>query len=243
MRCLCALLCFCVLVSAQRIQIGPDIYYLTRDRDGGAKQTGIMYGGEGDYERVKPWGFYWALNGLYARGTLTGHSRTGKTESRLTDAQVEARLGYTLCWPFLLTPFVGYGYFSEINDFCDPSPIAVRFHNHFQYPLLGFRSEWAWGPYFRLGCLARVSYMVDGASEVTNDPSFDDLTLIMGPRWQYRIDLPVSLCFCNSRNAFEAAIAPFYWLRQYGGRENYPFDFIATKMRSYGARFYLSCHF
>src|SRR5690242_19205652 len=107
---------FTALEGPYYLSVGPEMYYSLRNKEGGSKQSGFLYGAHFTFERRAPCKFYWGLDGYIARGTMWGHTGSGaKLKSTLTDTQFEGTLGYTFhkrmnhCLSF--TPFVGYGYF------------------------------------------------------------------------------------------------------------------------------------
>src|SRR5204862_454619 len=100
-------------------------------REGGASQSGCLYGVRGSFERIGRYKWYLGIEGLYGRGAINGHSGSGvKLKSTLTDRFIEGRFGYTFQAKCRLipsfTPFIGYGYADETNHYKSPSPLIVK---------------------------------------------------------------------------------------------------------------------
>lgn len=85
--------------------------------------------------------------------------------------------------------------------------------------------------------------MYNAKCAVTGDPDVDDFNLLIEDDWNYRIELPMIYRFCPCFGGFEAQVTPFYEFRHYGGRENFPFDFIDTKLMIWGFNLLLSYRF
>lgn len=222
-----------------RLFIGPEIYHIHRTRGGGTKQNGWIYGVRLGYERVKRYKLYWGADFLYGEGNLHGKSKiAGKLRSTFRDENIEARLGYTLqekCGNHLsLTPFVGYGYFRETNRFHRLRPMKVRFRTTFDYFACGFLSNVAICPRLNAGINFKARLPIDGRCKISDDPDEDNSKQLFKERWQFRIEVPISyrLCLCSERVEFD--LVPFYEYRCYGKRENFPFNFLETKLKIYG---------
>jgi hypothetical protein len=227
--------------------LGPEAYYLRRAKEGGTKQHGVLYGVRGGYDRIKRYRLYWGIEGYYATGRIRGRSANHhKLVSDLQDSEIEGRLGYTfqgktgLCASF--TPFGGAGYFYQINKFRKPSPLNLHFRDTFSYAVVGFLSNFTVKPCLKVGVNFKVKYMLNGRSKIQKDPDFEDHTIQMTNKEQYSLDLPMSYAFYLRQCYFDLSFVPFFQYRHYGGRENFPFDFIDTKFWVYGARllFYYS---
>lgn len=222
-----------------KASLGPEFYHVKRTREGGASQSGGMIGVRGSFERIGRYKWYLGVEGLYGTGTIKGHAGSGaKIKSKLSDYQIEGRLGYTFqakCgFRPALTPFVGYGYWEETNHYKFPSPLLVKFSNQAPYVSFGFLSTITICPQFTAGFNFKARALIDSECRVKNDPVFGHLKMYIHDEMQYRFELPLYYdYYCNCR-VFELGLVPFYEYRHYGGRENYPFDFLDTKLRIYG---------
>lgn len=228
--------------------VGPEAYYMRRVKEGGTKQHGVLGGVRAGYDRIKRYGLYWGIEGYYATGTLRGKSATNaKLVSRVQDSEIEGRIGYTFNrktgFSAFFTPFGGYGYFCQRNNFRHPSPIHLHFRDHFQYAVAGFLSSLFINPCLSVGANFKVKFMIDGKSQIGNDPKFENSTLLMNNKEQYSLDLPINYAVCFQEHIFDLSFVPFFQYRHYGGRENYPFDFIDTKFWVYGGRLLLYSSF
>ena len=227
-----------------QIALGPEVYWVKRLKDGGTKQTGPLAGVRLTYDRLKRYGWYLGADALYARGTLKGRSGADeRIRSKLTDEYVEGRFGYTFqektgC-NFLFTPFFGIGYFRETNNFCHPSHIPVHFQNSFSYVPFGFISHLYLSDRFGMGVKFTTRYLFKQHNKVTNDPDHSNMTLQYNAHFQYRLEIPMTYdcCFCNRQ--WRISLAPFFEYRRYGKMANFPFDFLDTKFRIYGANLQL----
>lgn len=218
------------------VYIGPELYYVNRTREGGTKQTGGVYGVRLGYERVKRYKIYWAVTGLYARGIIEGKSGVGtKIKSRFIDASIEGRLGYTLeqkCgWQCSFTPYVGYGYAIEENNFIHPSPLRLHFRTRFSYIPVGFLSRISPYPQFDVGLNFEAKFMFNASNKVTHDPEFGSNSMLIKERVHYRVELPLTYRYMT---CIWFRIIPFYEYRTYGHQPNFPFDFLETKLQIYG---------
>lgn len=228
--------------------IGPEIYHVRRTREGGTSQKGTLAGVRGSLERIGRYKWYLGVEGLYARGTIRGHSGTDlKLKSKLTDAQIEGRAGYTFqgkCWlrP-AFTPFIGYGYLEEENDFKSPSPLLVKFRNEAQYVSFGFLSTLTLSEDFTIGFNLKAKSLVDPVCHIKTDPVFGHLKMQFKDEILYRFELPIYYDFYRCCQVFELGLVPFYERRHYGGRENYPFDFLDTKLNIWGFNLQFTCRF
>ena len=219
--------------------LGPEVYYVNRTREGGAKLTGPAAGVRFTYDYIKRYCIYCGLQASYGIGTLTGHSSTkDKIRARLTDAQLEGSLGYTFqlkCYPYIaLTPYAGYGYFREVTKFSASSPLPVKFTLDYRYIAFGFLSSVVINPCLTVGLNARFRYPWQPRCKVTDDPEFADMRQQVGDCIQYRLELPFTYTGALLMPCFEVAFVPFYEYRLYGDRENYPFDFFKTKLKLFG---------
>lgn len=219
--------------------MGPEIYYVHRSKEGGAEQSGTLYGVRLGYDHIHRYKLYWGLDALWAKGTLEGKVEKDRIKSTLTDANVEARLGYTFqskCWRCAsLTPYTGIGYFWEDNFFKHPSPLSIHFKNRFSYIPFGFLSQIFITPNWSIGANFKLRYLLYSEVRASNDPENEDTTQYYDERLQYRAEIPLTYFACWNRNSLAVSFVPFYEYRPYGHRANFPFDFLETKFRLYGA--------
>lgn len=227
------------------LSLGPEAYHVQRTRVGGTKQQGWLYGLRINYDYIKRYHIYWGLDAHWAKGTLNGHNG-GRAilKSSFSDAQIEGRLGYTFQAKCLyqpsLTPFLGYGYFKDCNDFRTPSPLPVKFTTTYRYISYGFLASIAPTELLNLGLNFKSWSMIHARVKVHDDPEEENVSMLIGERFNYRIELPVVYRFCSCNQHLEIGISPFYELRHYGERENFPFDFLDTKFRLWGCTLQLS---
>ncbi|MBA3721638.1 MAG: hypothetical protein H0W88_04480 [Parachlamydiaceae bacterium] len=220
---------------------GPEIYYVNRLREKGAKQKGWVYGGRVGYDRIKRNRIYWGLDAVYAGGRLHGHSSKGsELKSNFYDANIEGRIGYTFqqkrsCRIFV-TPFLGGGYGEETNNFVHPSPLTIHTQIKYGYVCGGFLSGMSVGCDWFIGLNFKAKYLIDAKNKISHDSEFDDVTMRVKNEMQYRVELPVVYKWCYG---FDFGVVPFYEYRHYGQQVNFPFDFIETKLNIYGATFKL----
>jgi hypothetical protein len=219
--------------------IGPEIYYVKRVREGGTHQDGYMFGVRLGYDYIRRYAFYFGADALYAQGTLKGETGEGlDLKSQLTDANVEGRIGYTFqtkgCYHASLTPFVGAGYFWEINKFKDPSPNHFHFYNRIFYVPIGFLSSIFVLPELSIGVNFKARIPIEGKIKVENDEETESDTLRYEEKWQYRVDVPITYYFCWSESNLAISLVPFYEYRHYGYKANFPYDFLDTKFNIYG---------
>lgn len=218
--------------------IGPEIYHVKRLKEGGAEQNGTLYGVRLGYDHVGYFNLYWGVDALWARGTLEGHVRDEKLKSQFTDRNAEARLGYTFAFRWRcasFTPYFGVGRFWETNNYQDPSPLKVHFKNRFSYVPVGFLSEIFVTPTLSVGLNFKVRIIFEGEQTVTHDPKFDKLIQHYDEKLQYRVELPITYFYCWGCHPLAVSLVPFFDYRHYGHRANFPFDFLDTKLKLYGA--------
>lgn len=225
----------------QRPSFGGEFYHIRRYRPHGTVQKGAMNGFRLGFERLKGCGWYWAADWLHATGRIHGHNRRGSTlNSTLTDSLIEARFGYTFQAPLpggaYFTPQIGFGYFHETNKFHLPSPIPFKTKDTFEYVTFGFISGLRVTPNFYANLKFLIRTTFNGKSKITEDPDFEDTTLIMNNKQQYRVEIPLYYKLERPCLDLYAGIAPFYEHRHFGGREGFPFDFMDTKFDLYGIR-------
>ncbi|MBJ7449739.1 MAG: hypothetical protein JHC93_05210 [Parachlamydiales bacterium] len=230
------------------IELGAVGYNLTRTKTGGTKQKGLLTGLIVNYDRIKRNSFYLGADAYWAKGDMHGHSGSGRIlKSIITDIEAEGRVGFTIRSkgekkPFF-TPFVGYGYFRETNQFKAPYPMTITYNDSFDYYAVGFVSGINVCKDFSVGINVKWKWMNEGTCKISNEP-IDDYTdpstanpeLIIESQWQYTIEMPLDFhpkkwskrCWLN--------LVPFYEYRHFGGRENFPSDYIDTQERILGAR-------
>lgn len=219
--------------------IGPEIYYVRRSKEGGAEQTGTLYGVRLGYDFVQRFKLYSGVDALWATGRLDGRVGGEHIKSEFTDINVEARLGFTFqskswrCASF--TPYSGIGYFWEHNNYQHPTPLTIHFRNNFSYVPVGFLSQIFLFPNLSVGLNFKVRIILEGEQKSTHDPEFGKLTQHYEEKLQYRVELPVTYFFCWECHSLATSLVPFYEYRQYGHRANFPFDFLETNIKIYGA--------
>ncbi len=239
---------YCCLPPPNVLSIGPEFYHVHRTREGGTVQNGWISAGRATYDRIKCFGIYWGANALYGIGPLKGETSGGDyLKSTFKDYLIEARIGFTFQteqWlqPYF-TPFVGIGYRKEYNNFHDPSPLILNFETRYPYGAFGFLSGINIDQQIFVGLNFKGEIMYNAKCAVTGDPDVDDFNLLIEDDWNYRIELPMIYRFCPCFGGFEAQVTPFYEFRHYGGRENFPFDFIDTKLMIWGFNLLLSYRF
>lgn len=238
---LCLLLLLSAPACAFDVYVGEESYFIWRMRDGGTKQDGRLDGVRVGFDRLRGNRWYLGADYLYATGKMSGQTGRGSPQkSTLTDEIVEVRFGYTLAQcieghPYF-TPFIGWGYFKETNDFAPPSPLPITFTDTFNFAAVGFLSGVNLTPLLSMGFNFKVRFMQNGTSKVTEDPLFDDVTLSMEDEIQCRLEVPFT---CAPRDAclgLKGEVVPFYAYRHFGGREGYPFNFRDTKFHLIGLR-------
>lgn len=230
-----------------KASIGPEFYHVKRTREGGASQKGWLYGVRGSFERIGRYKWYLGVEGLWGKGRINGHSGAGfKLKSDLTDGFIEGRVGYTVQakWNLVpsLTPFVGYGYMEEQNHYRSPSPLRVKFINQAPYVSYGFLSSMTFCQ-LTVGFNLKIRTPLDPVCKVRHDPVFGRLKMHITERNQYRLELPFYYDTYRTCVNYELGLVPFYEFRHYGRRENFPFDFLDTKLRIYGINVQFTCRF
>lgn len=232
---------------ANKITIGPEIYFLERNREGGSKQEGTMYGVRASYDRLKRYKWYIGGDVFYAEGRLKGHTKLAKLKSTMIQDSLEGRFGYTLqaknSWGPAITPYIGYGYYRESNHFHSPSPLRVKLINDYSYFGYGFLSSVTIWDNVNVGFNAKFRSMYDARCHVKKDAESEKKKMIIADKLQYRLELPLYYHFCFLNLDAEVGLVPFFEKQHYGGRENYPNNFFDTKLRLYGANLQLSCWF
>jgi hypothetical protein len=224
---------------ANVVTIAPEFYHLARAREGGTKQNGNLNGIRVSYDHIKRCKLYWGAQAFYGTGILDGYTGGGtRIRSRWTDEMVEGNLGYTFQTNspayFSFTPFGGYGYFRETNKFSSPSPFDLKFTTSFSYFSYGFLSSARVSPCLTMGLNARFRTPWEPRCKVSEDPEFEDIEQIVGERLQYRIEIPIVYKRKFLCGVLEFGLMPFYEVREYGGKENFPFDYFKTTIDIYG---------
>ena len=227
---------------------GPETYHLRREREGGTNQDGWITGVRLGFDRIKRYKMYLGCDYLYATGPLQGSTATGRAlSSYITDETLEGRVGYTFrqkdTREAFISPFVGYGYFREVNAFYSPSPIPCKFTDTFHFAALGFLSGVNFTPLLSMGINFKLRFMQGGESKVSDDPIYDTVFLKMHDEIQVRLDVPFMLSPYKTRHSFGLLFSPFYEFRHFGGREGFPFNYKDTKFYLYGAHFALTYRF
>ncbi|MEZ5315489.1 MAG: hypothetical protein R3E91_04690 [Chlamydiales bacterium] len=233
--------------SHVRAYIGEESYYLWRFRDNGTKQEGLLNGIKIKIDYLKQECWYFGTEYLYAVGPLKG--KTGKTHpllSTLTDQIFEARFGYRLQQntarsPFI-TPFVGWGYFKEINNFHPPSLLTWRFTDAFNFITVGFLSGTHFSSSLTMGIDFKVRFMENAKSKITNDPLYGETVLAIGDETLYLLEIPFTI-MPSPLYKFSGQIVPLYGFRHFGEREGYPFNFKNTKFHLIGLQILLKHQF
>lgn len=226
---------------ANQLYIGPEIYYATRNREGGTKQHGPVFGVKAGYDHIKRYKLYWGGEVFYGAGHLKGKTGTGsKLKSRFIDFEVEGRLGYTFqqkagC-QFAFTPYIGYGYAEELNKFIHPSPLKVHFRLDYTYVPVGFLSQVTLSPLWTVGLNFKAKFMIDAKNRVTHDEDLGHLKMLVKNEIHYRVEGPLTYQYCS--HIWFSAV-PYYEFRHYGQQSNFPFDFQETKLNLYGIIFKL----
>lgn len=227
----------CTYWLPHQFYIGPEVYHLHRFREGGTEQNGVQFGVRAGYDYIKRNWLYVGIEGMYASGRLHGHSSSKeKLKSNFRNSEVEGRLGFTLmhqcCYPFYFTPFFGGGYVDERNHFVRPSPLTIHYDLRYGYVCAGFLSNVHFCPNVDFGINFKTKYMLNAKNDVTHDPDFEDTVMHVKDEFHYRIELPLTYRVCDD---FYLRLVPFYEYRHYGGKVNFPFDFVETRLHMAGA--------
>jgi hypothetical protein len=231
-----------------QLSAGPEIYHFRRVREGGTFQYGQINGIRLVFDRIKRYGWYIGADFLWAEGNLKGKTALGLNfRSELSDEIFEVRAGYTLQQSdknrAFFTPYAGWGHFKEINHFLPPSPLPLKFTDSFDYIAVGFLSGVNFTPLLSMGVNFKLKFMQDAESHVTNDPVFNEVTLLIKDEMHIRVDIPFTMNSQPSGLGFNFLFSPFFEFRHFGGREGFPFNFRDTKYYLYGARIALGCRF
>lgn len=243
--------CFCDLFCGpHRFGIGPEFYYIERKREGERPEDGWMIGERFYYERLRPWCIYYGADQYYATGHVTRKRACGgQSKSKLQDAEVEGRLGYTLLntWPVsvMFTPFIGFGNFTGTSKILKPRFLKLTFRPSYNYVTAGFLSNYFFcNGFASIGLNMKWKFMsharnkiIDNAIECHPIVFYQD----MGERTHIQVDVPFTYYYwCCREQFFEISIVPFYRNRIYGSQENCPFDFLETKYEMWGCRYMIT---
>lgn len=230
--------------SRHEFHLGPEVYHVSRTRSGGTKQDGVLAGVRGIYDRLGRYCWYWGGEFALAQGSLRGSTGTdARIRSHFDDAMVEGRFGYTLqsksgtCG--LFTPFIGYGYAQERNHYVGPSPVHIHFKNSYEYVALGFLSRLYYCHCLSLGLNVTVKYGLDGKIRVNHDKEAGRHSLHYDNKLMCRICLPIT--YQPAR--WGICLNPFYEYRHFGGLNQVPFNFLDTRLKIWGADFFLTYKF
>jgi hypothetical protein len=236
------------LFKGCQVFLGPQAYHSYRTRTGGTFQEGWLYGAEAEIQKVRRYKLYWGAKGFISTGDIRGHSGTGNhLISTLTDSEVEGRIGYTWqcrrCPKVLLTPFFGYGIFHQKNIYKSPSPLKLHFTTSCRYASFGFRVAMLLNDIWNLGGDFSAQYVIEGKNRIAKDPVYDNTTQSIGEEMQYALEAYIKYKTCLCGQLFDIGAVPFFHYRHFGGRENFPFDFIATKYYNFGLRLGIFANF
>lgn len=193
--------------------IGPEIYYLQRFKEGGAKQSGTIYGVRLGYDHIKRLGLYWGIDGLWARGMLEGKVQKEHLKSEFTDGNIEARLGFTFQSKYWrcasITPFTGLGYFYESNHYQHPTPLKIHFKNKFTYVPVGLLTQLFIFPSLSVGLNLKVRILLESEQQVLHDPCHGKVTQHYKEKFQYRVELPMNYFFLLEIAFYGCRVSPF----------------------------------
>ena len=236
------------ITGPHELTLGPQVYSLKRERQGGTFQKGFLYGGYLNYQRLRWNGFYAEGNVSYASGDLKGKTASGASlKSTLNEFLSEGTLGWTfgltLGKPISITPYAGYGTFRSTNEFRHPSPLLCRFEDTFQFPIIGIYGLVYWTPCLSFGVNFKARWMEGAKEKVSGDEEMGTLEMMIGDNWLYELQLPITYQFNWNGYCLNANLIPFWDRRDFGGREGYPMDFIQTRYTIYGLRLLLGLNF
>jgi hypothetical protein len=85
--------------------------------------------------------------------------------------------------------------------------------------------------------------MQDAKSQVSDDPVYDEVTLMIKDELLARLDLPIYFHPAKMWLGTGMELSPFFEYRHFGGREGFPFNFRDTKFYLYGMRVALTFAF
>lgn len=242
-------LCYFSLESIQicgphTLSVGPEAYYLKREKKGGSTQDGCLFGIRGSYDRLERCGLYWALDGYWTTGSIEGKSKSGRTlKSDVTEYQTEARLGYSYTFPqsscVTWLAYASYGYFESDNLFVDPSPMTYHSIARFKYYATGGMIFITINDCMDGGLHLKYKFPDEPKCIIDEDPEWGVLKQTMGRENQYEVELPFRYQKCCYGRRFGIQFTPFYRYRHYGFYDNFPFDCFDTRFHLWGARLLL----
>lgn len=226
------------LLDTSEAALGVETCYLKREKLEGARQHGTPVGFQGYFNRFTQSGWYWGLEGEALFATLNGHgSYDTPLRSRFNSFLGEARAGYTFqdsCFPFAAaTPYLGFGYLEENNNFKKPTPLSIHFKTRTPFFSFGILTRLNLGPRFEGGLNFKGRLPIDPKCYVSHDPYNAPSSQLIGERAFYRLELPFSYLLneCATRLV---TLMPYWELRNYGSRLSYPFDFLKTRLEFSG---------
>lgn len=223
------------------ISLGPESYYLKRDKKGGSWEDGWLYGIRGSYEKLNERGLYFSLDGYWATGELEGNSNAGNTlKSDIKEYQLEGRIGGSYSFPkstrVTWVPYLAYGYFSSHHHFVSPSPLTYRSKSDFYYYGGGGMVLVSLGDCWNAGLHFKYKLPEEPKCTIENDPEFGKIVLNIGVHAQYEVELPIRYRSNWLGRQTGLMITPFYRFVHFGGQANHPNDYIDTRFHAWGAR-------
>lgn len=237
--------CICNLKEGHRIYLGPQTYYIRRNRKGGTRQSGWLYGGRIGYERLKGNSLYLGFEAATGIGTIKGNSGLGSSlKSSFKDITYEWRLGYTFhqCSfkHLFFTPYILFESLKEINNFKEPSPLLTDTKIHATLAGIGFLSKIDICPCLSAGINFSAKFMLSGKNKFSNYPTgigdeTENFTINTGNQFHCHVEIPITYHFiqlCNSH--LSVGLVPFYEYRKYESQENFPINFLETKFNFVG---------
>ncbi|MFV0341204.1 MAG: hypothetical protein ACK5MA_11370 [Parachlamydiaceae bacterium] len=217
------------------VYVGPDWKHVKRTNSFQTKQHGHLMGVRYGFEWFKRYGWYIGAEGYWGSGSLSGHSGSGVSlHSKFFQEWYEGRFGYTFQskegWQPSITPFAGYGWLKEKNNFTSPSPIHAHFKTEYSFASFGTilscypTCDLQW----RLNL--EVRYPLSPKCYISHDREMDPSKQRINERLQYFVEMP--LVWRMNSIAFGAV--PFYNSIIYGSHPNYPFNYIKTRFEYWG---------
>jgi hypothetical protein len=215
----------------------PEICYNERERTN-SKISGYTFGGTLQYERMYKNSLYAHLHGSYLSGTLNGSTTTGlPLASNYFEKEWQGRLGYTFSFfsnSLWLTPYAGYGTLITTNQFKDPTPLHFCFTDRTDYYALGLNFSTHLKNSFFLKADFNYKKVDEGACDIKNDPIYDHVDLVIGETQFFYGELAVYYSPLCKGQSYEISL--YYNRRDYGGKENFPLDFIQTRYNIHGLK-------